>query len=182
MPKYITMNWWKTIFLSGIGIVCGGSAGLIWFALQSNLIIIRWPQKPTLAASLNATREIPLWYYKYNQWIARAETVIWPTHPQNQLEIVTQSWLHQLSDESLIKMVSLQATLLSRDQKTVYLSFTKSPFNKQQSIDSKLKIIEGLSKTLKEALPSVQGIQLLVNHKPLQDPHLDFLQPWSLYC
>jgi hypothetical protein len=80
----------------------------------------------------------------------------------------------------MTKTVSLQSAMLSPAQHELYISFTRNPLEKEKSIQEKWLFIEGLLKTIRENGLMLQAIHFLVQHQPLNDPHLDFSKPWPL--
>lgn len=49
------------------------------------------------------------------------------------------------------------------------------------SIHAKLMWVEGLLKTIHSSGLALQSVHFLHNHQPLQDPHLDFTNPWPVH-
>lgn len=76
--------------------------------------------------------------------------------------------------------VQTQAIILSPTQSNLFISLQQNPFNPQSSCYEKLQLIQCLFKSIKAIAPTVLHVQLLVQHQPLQDVHLDFGYSWPI--
>ena len=70
--------------------------------------------------------------------------------------------------------------MLHTNKHIAFISYNQAPFNEQDNTLTKLMIIEGLLKTLRQNNITINSIQFLTNHQPMQDDHLDFTIPWPI--
>ncbi|NBP01202.1 MAG: hypothetical protein EBU90_13895 [Proteobacteria bacterium] len=126
-------------------------------------------------------KELTYFFCKANQWHTERSQLLWSKDELHNLSAVIEQWITLGKVEGLLdKKIKLQTATISTDKKTAYLSFNQSPLTQEQAIYEKLRVIEGLLKTVKAQNFTVTQIYFLNNHQPLQDAHLDFEEPWPL--
>jgi hypothetical protein len=69
---------------------------------------------------------------------------------------------------------------LVADEHIAYVSFEQTPFSPEQSTKSRWLFVESLLRTIKDNLPQITSVMLLVHDKPLLDRCLDFSKPWPI--
>jgi hypothetical protein len=158
---------------------------MIFYGFYHKLIIIQIPKKRTSSQASdqrNAQHKTVRIFYWDGEKIAQEDKeLIYSGNIQSTLAELVSRWLSVLEEEKLLsKKVSVQSVLLDIQSITAYVSFDRNPLKKELSTYEKLMIIESLLKTLKESDFSVQKVQFLSNHRPIQDTHLDFERPWVL--
>ena len=173
-----------------LAIICFTS-GILLFAYHHGLIVIRWPGKqrtPTTAYHHATKKSITLQYWHHGSWHTEKNQLIMVDDTAQALAYLISSWLTLLDEEIVrtsapqisTKKVELQTALISPTGHELFLSFDRTPFSPQQSIYEKWMWIEGLLKTIKAYDATISHVHLLVRHKPLQDIHLDFSNPWPI--
>lgn len=178
MDKYdISYSKWVTL--------CGGAAliGALVFAIKSDYIIIRGRHSmyDTHTTHQATDKLLQLYYYRNGQWQRETSVLLWQEDAQQNNFALVQQWLFALYQEQLIqKKITLQSAIICPENRTLYLSFDRSFLHKEATLQENWLLIESLLKTLRLPGTSVSSVQLLVNHQPLQDPHLDCSRPWPL--
>ncbi|MBN1549149.1 hypothetical protein JW872_00650 [Candidatus Babeliales bacterium] len=165
--------------------VCAGVAGMVYYGLMQQWIIVRLPQKTATfrndAQIAIKKNKVSLWYYKKNGWHSETTTIIWPENIQRSLKHLLDTWFTFMDEEGLMKKkASVQSVVISHTQQEAYISLDRSPFDDQASVHTKWIWIETLLKTIRENGFTFTSIRLLVHHQPLKDYHLDFSKPWPL--
>lgn len=154
--------------------------GMLWYAFKQQWIIIQVP--PSLNFSSNTRtleRKITLSFWQDEQWHTEAHNLMCPGTTAQTLHAIVAGWITHIHDEGIThKKITLQSALIDTATATAYLSFDRSPLEKEWSTYTKWMLIEGLLKTVREADLSIQSIYFLVRHQPLIDPHLDFSHAW----
>ncbi len=173
------MNTTKNyLVLSAVSLIIG----IFFFAFYNQIIIIRIPSFTPIEVtpSVINKKTIALHYFHQDRWKAETHEQLWADSAAKNLSQLINTWLTLLDDERIItKKTTLQSALLS-EANTAYLSFDHNLFTKEDPVFKKWMIIEGLLKTIRANISSIQNVQLLVQHQQLQDPHLDFSMPWPL--
>ncbi|MDR3646268.1 MAG: hypothetical protein P4L22_01865 [Candidatus Babeliales bacterium] len=173
------MNKFKYLSHSFIFLILG----TIFFGIQNDFIIFRWPTK-TIAFkednNLATKKRIKLFYWNNNKWINETTTILVSANLQDNVQHILNSWLNLLDEEKIIEKIFLQTALISEASNELFLSFDRNLLIEDHSTYQKLMLIEGLLKTLRENDIKVPKIYFLVYHKPMQDSHLDFSNTWPL--
>ena len=179
------MNYRQITILSFIGLLLS----IITFAWYHDLLIINLPTHATMQhKTTNQTihKKVALFYTKNNKQQAEERELLWSKNIEDATSTLVQAWLALLEEEEILtKKITVQEAALCASGQELLISFDQSPFDKEAATGKKIIFIEDLLKTLRTALAQssnkhIQKIRFLVNHKPLQDPHLDFSQPWAL--
>lgn len=174
----------KTVKLILIALLTAG-IGMLLYAWHRGWIIIKLPSVQHTTAGneqlpQNFKKNITLYYWYHDKWQRENIELIWATDSAKTIEYIANSWLALLDEEQVMeKKVTVQTVALTQS-KYAYISFDRSPFNKEQTTHDKLQLIEGLLKTIRENEVKLQGIHFLVQHQPLVDAHLDFSNSWPL--
>lgn len=171
------MNIRKLIFLILIFI-----GGIIFYGFYNNLIIIRFPNQLNLnnIQKSNHKKLINFFYWQDNKWHIEDSEIIWADLTEN-INNILVNWLSiNYEFNKNLKQASVQTVMLDPEKNFAYISFDKNPLSKQWSIYQKIKFIESILKTLNENKIKIQGVYFLVNHKFLEDTHLDFCHFWPI--
>ena len=157
--------------------------GFIFFMIQRKWIIIQLPFGQTsLQNSDEQTAEkivAKIYFYQDSKW-RNEEVVLIGANKDKATKVkqLVKNWLSILKEEHIVPLyVNLESVALSSTGADVYLSFDRNIFHPNVVIIKKWMIIEGLLKTLVDASLSLQTIQFFVHHKPMEDEHIDFMQP-----
>lgn len=159
--------------------------GIILFAYHKEWIIIA---PPYAIATVNIQNDdqnldhhkVQLYFFKHKQWHTEEISSIWSHDAALNAKTIINNWFILLEDEKIIdKDIQVISSIIS-SSKELYLSFNKEPFNKQDSIYTKLMLIEGLLTTLRENKIPVQSVHFLVHHQALIDDHFNFSISWPL--
>lgn len=157
-------------------------AGMIFFAVHYELIIIRMPRTSTpQIRPTTAKRSIRLYYWNNNRWNSETDEIIWSDGTAENIYQLITRWLQLIDTEHILsKKVILEAAMLLPNHQDAYISFDQSPLATEWSTHAKWMFIEGLLKTIRENIIPIQHISFLEHHQPLQDAHLDFSNPWPI--
>lgn len=155
-------------------------AGIIWFGYRQQWIIIQMPASCMLLPYHKAQEQsITLHYWNDGAWHKETQSLLASDVPARMLQIILANWLTQMHDENIMrKKITLQSALIDSEHAIAYLSFDRSPLDKEWSIYEKWMCIEGILKTIAHAKLGIQSVYFLVKHHQLTDPHLDFSHAW----
>lgn len=158
--------------------------GMLVFALKSHYIIIRGTynahQEGTAQPEAHK-KEVSLYYHRNDSWHKETVCLLWLNDLQQNYFALVQQWLFMVYQEQMIhKKVMLQSAIISPDKRTLYLSFDRAFLSKEATTEYNWFLIEALLLTIKPQSSILQSVQLLINHQPLHDPHLDCSRPWPL--
>lgn len=168
-------NFLKPFFCFLMGIVA------YWVYQEWIIITVRLGMGSNNNKLTTEQKEIVCFFYKTDQWHTERSRLLWSKDQLHNLYAVIEQWVTIGKIEGLLnKKIKIQAVTISTDNKTAYVSFNESPLAKEQAIYQKLKVLEGLLKTIKAQNFTVTHIQFLKDHQPLQDSHLDFTETWPL--
>ncbi len=170
MKKYL-------IFFGAVGCFL---IGLAVAAYMSDMFVFFVPGRTSVAVSMaGIPHHVPLFFWQENAWHEEHVTVIAIESPEQKMVQILNSWFAFLYQEQKIdKKVTVQSLLLANA--VAYISCDHYPFKKEWSICTKLRTIQALLKTVHENNKQIQRVQMLVQHKIMQDPHLDFSNPWPI--
>jgi len=173
MNLNFTQEQKRYLFLSALMI----GAGIFFYAFYREILIINLPLTKQYNAAEYRTaqqKKIRLFYRNGEQFIEGEKELIESANPQDILTSLVARWLTFLEEEEVLpKKVTVQSVLIGNQKQTAYISFDRSPFTKDQSTFEKIVFLEGLFKSLKTNSTLIKKVRILVNHKPLQDPHID---------
>ncbi len=97
------------------------------------------------------------------------------------LDTIVRAWLTYVTNEGLMPApVQLEHVSTASSGHTAIISLKSSLFGPNWSSKRKLECIEALLKTIQRANVAIHNVQLLVNHMPMGDDHLDFSSPWPI--
>lgn len=160
--------------------------GILFFLFYRDILIVKffWNKKNTAILSdsresFYARKEVKLFYFKNDSIQFEVKKLVWFNKKQDILKHLVNSWLSFLQEERIIKKkINLDSVSLDKTGQLVYLSFDKPLFETDWSVFNKWSFIESLLKTIRESGIKINEIYFLVNHKKMQDDHLDFSFAW----
>jgi hypothetical protein len=160
-------------------------AGFIFFLYQESWLIINLPSQ---SKSLSPTftnkseyQETVLYIWNHNRIEKETGQILKTGHRAEVIQDLINQFLKLCQEaDSIQQATHVQSVIWSDNQKTIFISFNQSLFDKQSSTFEKLMIIDSLLKTLKNTQLDIAYVQFLVNHQPLQDSHLNFEIPWPM--
>lgn len=157
-------------------------AGIIFFAWYQEIIIIRYPLVPQYSSTeMGIKKKVKLIFWHNEQWHTETHDMIWYSNNGKNIYYLINNWLTLLDAENIsAKKITLQPVLLTIAQHEAYLSFDRNPFAKETNTFEKLMFIEGILRTIRDNGIPIQQVQFLVQHAPLNDPHLDFSKAWPI--
>jgi hypothetical protein len=174
------MNFKKEVIILSIIFF---SLSVAFFAYQESWIIFIVPHKKEVVQLSAETKpaEAVLYFWKYEKWNFEKVSYIKSSDQAQNIKNLAHLYFRLLDDEAVIHNdVSVNSVVLHKNKQIAFISCNQSPFNAQDHTKTKLMIIEGLLKTLRDNNVSTSSIQFLINHQPLTDDHLDFTIPWPL--
>ena len=160
--------------------------GFLLFALNRGNILIYWPdmrldKNKKNMAHLTVKRTVTLPFFKDGTWQTECQELLWHENTQENIFHLINALLNVWHDEHIsLKRASLQSCIIDPSKQIAYLSFDHAPFHKHEPTYAKWLAIEGILKTLRDNQITIPNIYFLVNHKPFNDTHLDFENPWPL--
>lgn len=164
-------------FILGVG---------IWFYTQERFVIYipnRHNQISKDERAQQATKKkISLQFWDGKAMQQEELDIMWSSLTAKNIQHIVQQLFGILADEGVITdKTSLQSVIISPSGQDIYLSFNQSFFKPEQSIRSKHLILECLKSSIAHNIDSQGTIHFLINHKSLQDPHIDFSEGWPIY-
>jgi hypothetical protein len=160
-------------------------AGLLFFCIYHDIIIIRLLIKQTVKNELSITqttikKRAKLIYWHDAKWHTQEKELLESQDTIKTITYLLASWLSLMQTEQIIeKNITIQTILLDKSGHELYISFDKNFLPKKSSLRAKVLLIESLLKTIRAHTNTITSIRLLVRHKTLIDPHLDFSRSWS---
>lgn len=153
--------------------------GLLVASLTRGWIIIQLPTRFTNPQSkaLAEQHSCTFWLHTAHGWHKEEQACVWPHDTTAALQSLMQSWVTLSNEEKNAKPLNLISTLVS-DEHIAYISFEQSPFSSEQSTHSRWLFVESILRTVRENIPQITSVMLLVNHKQIIDRCLDFSKPW----
>lgn len=159
--------------------------GLLFFCFYQQWIIIHFSfnKKHSLERHYKhaQTKPVSLFFWNHTTWNREQVDIVWSEDLGKTLEHVLNAYFSLLDEEGLLKE-KVQVTSVSTADtiQTAFVSFDRYPFNKEDSTRSKLMILEGAIKTIRESTLKISHIYFLLHHNPIPDHHLDFSHPWPI--
>jgi len=168
----------KTTSLALVSVICL-LAGLFIAGIIRGWIIIQLPTQLTYNQAATAEqRACTLWLHKDANWHQEQVLCVAPHETTAALQQLISSWVSLVNEEKILTQELQLTSALLGDEHVAYLSFEQSPFSREESTHARWLFIESLLRTIRDNLPQLTSVMLLVNHKPLVDRHLDFSKPW----
>lgn len=158
--------------------------GMLVYGFYQEWIIIRLPwHTSNISPYITPTttkRMVLLWWYA-GQWKYESQQILWnSTSTTDTVYYILQAWLALMKEEHKINPKTTLQSVAITNADHAYISFDQNPLPQEISLYEKWMLIESLLKTLRENKLNVQAINLLVNHRIIQDRHLDFSSPWPI--
>jgi hypothetical protein len=159
--------------------------GIFIFLYQKEYIIFNIKSSPATVSipAIAQKKNTSLHYWQSDQWHTEQMPLILCQNTASNIQLIISRWLQLMYDEKIIrKKATLQSALINYDQKELFISFDRAPWNKENSTFEKWMAIEGLLKTIKENddLHTLKSIRFLIDHQPINDYHLDFTNSWPI--
>jgi hypothetical protein len=126
-------------------------------------------------------KQVMLHYFHGDKWKMEKQEMLWQHNSEKNIFHLVNTWLALLDEEHITtKKTTLQSALVTPSG-TIYLSFDRNVFNKEEMIFKKWMLVEGLLKTIALHNNGITHVQFLVQHQQLVDAHLDFSIPWPVH-
>lgn len=157
-------------------------SGMFFWCYMQEIIIIR---RPRLYAQhtpiLRTKKEVSLFFWSRNRWNTEKIELVWYQNQNSNIQQLLDSLLALMHEEQIMhKHTMIQTILSSPDARTVYVSFDRCPFAKEDITYHKWMLLESILKTIRENGISVDFIHFLIDHSPIHDLHIDFSKPWPI--
>lgn len=166
------------------GIFCLGmlAAGIIYSFYMYEVVIL-WPRTSHTPSTLVQSSEAiktPIFYFKDNKWLQTSHDILWDNAKPRFIQLI-QNTLDTLHQEHLIaKPVKVEFAQTNNSGGILYVQFDRSPLHAIDAVEKKIAVIDSIMRTIAETKSGINAVQFLVNHKPMVDMHLDFIQPWII--
>jgi hypothetical protein len=162
--------------------------GAFFFLIQRKWLIICWTFNPIqssipiISKDNSIQQRVKLYFAKDEKFRHEDATIIWNLENKNDtLKHLVDSWLSILHDEKIFsKKLTVESIGLNTSEQDAYISLNQIFPWQEWSIAQKWLTLESLLKTIKESGLGIKFVSILVNDKPLEDPHLSFIQPWPI--
>jgi hypothetical protein len=170
------------ILVSTVALLFGCSV----YCLLNTIIIIRLPSlnsTPPYASDTGHAHKktVVLSLFKGDGIKKEQQKIVWSACTVDNYTLLINSWLTLLVDEGVtLRRISLQSVALDAAQKHLFVSFEQTLFDANDTTYRKLMMVESLLKTIKDTAEGIQTVYILVQHQPLQDPHLSFALGWPV--
>jgi hypothetical protein len=178
------MNKLSYLILILICLACGS----VFFLIQRKWLVVYWTLAPIqsnvrFVSKDNSTQKnISLFFWKNEKLRHNDAIIIWNTENKHStLKQLIDAWLSVLYEEKVFtKKISTESIALSKSEQEAYISLNQCPPWQEWSIQDKWSTVESLLKTIRDTELDIKFISILVNGKPLEDPHLSFNQLWPI--
>ncbi len=162
--------------------------GTLFFLIQRKWLIIHWTFQPIQNSILLTSKygskqqKIRVYFGKDDKFRHDDVTIIWNMENKHDtLKHLIDSWLSTLHDEKILnKKLKVETIALGSSEQEAYISLSQNIPWQEWSIIQKWLLVECLLKTIREAGLGIKFVNILVNNKPLEDAHLNFIQPWPI--
>ena len=159
-------------------------AAILFFAIYNQWILFcaPWARNNVMSSSeIIQKKQITHHYFYGDKWKSEKQEMLWSESIEKNILHIINAWLALLDEEHITaKKTTLQSALVT-NAGCVYLSFDHNILGKEETIFKKWMLIEGLLKTIAANGIVISHVQLLVQHQPLHDAHLDFSLPWPIH-
>jgi len=163
-------------------------SGALFFLIQRKWLIIHWAFQPIqssiplISKDNSKQQKIRVYFWKDDKFRHDDVTIIWNIENKHDtLKHLVDSWLSTLQDEKILsKKLKVENIAIGSSEQEAYISLSQNIPWQEWPIIQKWLLIECLLKTIKEAGLGIKFVSLLVNNKPLEDAHLNFIQPWPI--
>lgn len=159
--------------------------GVVFYAIHTELLIIKFAGRTALLMPDQTAKkqQVELLYLKEEKdaiWHTESLEIVMPNDQLSAVHILLTRLFEVLLEEKIIpKKLTIQDIMLDKSQE-LYISLHKYPFSRQSSTYQKWITVESILKTLKANNIPVQSVRFLVDHQPINDPHLDFSKGWPI--
>ena len=162
--------------------------GTAFFLIYKDILVIKlFLNKQHKEAPLNlgsqvaGRKEVKLFYFKDDKFAFDTKKLVWFKDKVELLRHIVNNWLAFMQEERIItKRVCLDTVCFDKSGQQAFFSFDRLPLESDWSIYYKWNFIESLFKTIRESGFRINSVIFLVNHKQMQDDHLDFSVPWPI--
>jgi hypothetical protein len=161
--------------------------GFIFFIFKRNFLIVKFVTKAKSniisesVSQIYNKKDVPFYYFKDNKFNFENKRLVWFKDKSKLLKHLVNIWLVFLQEERIIKKkITLDVVLLDKTGTNAFFSFDQILFEDNWSIYDKWNFIESLLKTIKESGIRINKINFLIDHKRMQDEHLDFSDAWPI--
>ncbi|MBD3273568.1 hypothetical protein GF385_04445 [Candidatus Dependentiae bacterium] len=178
----------KKYFYYYIPVVFFFFVGILFFLIHKDIVVVKffWNSKNqefilNSKDSYIKRKDIKFFYFKDDKLLSDSKKIVWFKDKVKLLKHLVNNWLSFLQEERLVtNSIGLDTVCLGQDGQTAYFSFDKYLFDSDWPIYYKWNFIESLLKTIRESGLDISSIVFLVNHKIMQDDHLDFSFAWPI--
>ncbi len=155
----------------------------IGYSLYMYEVIIFWPRtKNTPSSTLQASEAVKtsIFYFKDTKWLQTSQDILWDSAKPRFIQLIqnTVDTLHQ--EHIITKPVKVEFAQTNNSGGILYIQFDRSPLHGIDAVEKKITVIDSIMRTIAETNSGVHALQFFVDHKPMVDAHLDFIQPWII--
>lgn len=157
--------------------------GILLFTWHKEIIILNLGHTLSKQETVKASQKknVQFFYWLNDEMHSEKIQLIFSDTSAINMQQLVSRWLQLIYEEKTIrKKVLLQTATLSFDQQELIVSFDRVPWNKENNTFDKWMAIESLLKTIKQADPTIKKVRFLINQQPINDIHLDFINPWPI--
>ena len=152
---------------------------ILFFAWFNEYIIIN-PHRSQVANAHEASstkKKVALYFYK-NDWQQDSVHLLLSENDALNAQLIIGRWLEIAFDETVLKKKTVvQSTFITINNELI-ISFDRALFSKESSTFEKWMIMEGILKSISDAIPNIKTVRFLINHQTINDTHLDFTNAW----
>jgi hypothetical protein len=171
----------KYVILCTISIL----GGVLFLALQQQWLIIH-VIAPYISTNFSSpsnftVRRIDYTYHKHGDQRLHQQEIIWDSDIQLCALRLISSYCELLEDEKIITShVAVDSACFDDRKNELIVSFSHNPFNDQQTVATRMVIIEDLLINVRSYFPQLKQVRFLMRHEPLIDSLLEFSFPWPV--
>lgn len=154
---------------------------LFFVAYQKKIIIFNCGGYHSIPATAIEKKQITFFFFTPDKAYTETQLMVLDQYHDRTLLLILNRWLEIALEEKLVpQKVIVQDTALNQDFTDLYLSFDKVPWAAYAPTKVKWFILEGILHTIKNLGFAITKVYFLVNHKPIEDYHLNFSRAWPI--
>lgn len=160
--------------------------GLITFLIYHKYIIFNFSfsrKAYTNEYTILKKNQLPitLHYWVNDSWRTEKNTILSCDDTADSIRQLVRQLLDVFEQENILeKQISLEHVVMTANGQAI-ISFDRNPLNKKSNTFEKLMFIESILRTIRENNIKVSEFFFLSHYKPINDPELDFSNPWPIY-
>lgn len=173
----------KKSFYFLVSTLCG-AAGIIFFLIQHDFIILQLPFKsiekqPSEAVQKNLQLNTSVFFVHGDKILHEKIKLSYAQlNEQEQTDLLAKKWLAKnINERNISPHITITSTAININENYIFICFNESFLNVDWGINQNWLLLQTLLKTLHSGGIKRYGVLFCVDDKPMSDRQLDFSQP-----